>query len=262
MANEKATRTDIAWIDGWSRARNGLALRVLCVTEAGYRYDDVSVDELRSVPACNPNLYPRAATRCVGFTIDDLSRLDRLINPGELAAQLRRELANTRHAIFALEMEEGRIYIPAILLLRELWLWSAPAQELLLTPHSLDLHIGRRCVKDGKAFSSATTDFCPRSRGVTDKRRLAWLAQSEDARRSWRSVLTFANQGKLDVLLPRASLRGWAWGIDLAPGLLVNSIQAAYMTFDLPEPDLPIRIGSTQYVCPPQPPRTTGYLSF
>lgn len=255
-------RTDIAWLDGWSWSRNGLQLRAWCSTKAGLKREEVSPSEMVSASACDPHLYPHAETRSIGFKIEDLSRLDKLIRPGELARQLHPALAKTRHAIYVFETEGCRIYIPAVLLLRELWLWSAPAQKLLLTPHALDLYVGRRIVTDGQAFSSASSEFCPCNRGLTDKRRLAWISQSEDARRSWRSVLTFASQGELGVSLPKASLSGWAWGIDLAPGLLVNSIMSPYLTFDLPEPDLPIRIGRTVYQCPPQPQRLTGNLSF
>lgn len=262
MAIERVATTDIAWIDGWSWSNSGLVLRALCCAQSRCRFDEARASELSLASACDPRHYPRAATRCTGFQIDDLSRLDRLVDPGELAGLLRRDLVNTRHAIYRFQTNEGRIYIPAMLLLRELWLWSEPALNLLLTPHSLDLYVGRRCVDNGKAYSSVDKVFCSTGHGVKTQRRMAWLSQSEDARRSWRSVLTFAHQGKLDVLLPQASLRGWAWGIDLAPGLLVNRILSPYLTFDIPEPDLQIRIGPRLYRCPEQPPRQKGYLRF
>src|SRR5690606_12914496 len=103
----------------------------------------------------------------------------------------------------AVEQDGLRILIPALLLIRVLWLWSHRSTSVLLEPGSADAHIGR-AMEAGRIFADPVILSSNTTR--TELQRIAWIATREDARRSWSSVRTCAEIGRLSLELPDAVL--------------------------------------------------------
>lgn len=243
----------VGWVTGWTRARNGLQLRTL--TPRGFRWME-SLESpmlLMNKRAYEPSLAPYAQLQRnnVPFEIADLSRLSPLLDPSDLLQELAPAAKRSKHAIYTFEGEGRRIYFPAMLLIRELWLWSRTATKALMTPSSLDIYLSRiRHVGDVSECSASTrlASNPPSDRAI---RSLIWLSQAEDARRSWNSVLMSAHLGRLDISLPAATISGWAWGTQTKSGLLACELMSVKVRFALPYPESVILIGETRYTFPP-----------
>lgn len=203
----------------------------------------------------------RHPSSSIRIRIHDLSALAPLLEPGLVVSQVVPRARETRHALFVHLEDDQRVYLPAVLLLRLLWMWTDSATEALLTPNSLALCLQRHEV-NGRLTIEATGSLLALGRSDTSVRRLCWLAQSGDARASWSSVLTFAHEGKLDLRLPTASLDAWAWGVETTTGFLVAELSAAHLRFVLSQEDCDVRLGKVQVSCPPTPRRPPGLVSF
>jgi len=145
--------------------------------------------------------------------------------------------ASAQHTIFAHESEEGRIYFPAWLLIDRLWVWSARALRALFIPNSLDVLI--RSFSDEVLVSA---DLIPGPVTKIAETRIRWLVASQDARASWASVFTNAQEGRINLMLPEASMRGWAWGARVRGGLLACDLASIDINFDV-EDSRPVRVG-------------------
>lgn len=213
--------------------------------------------------AFEPSSMPfrRLPANSIRIRIHDLSALAPLLEPGVVVSEVLPRARNTRHALFVHIDEEHRVYVPAMLLLRLLWMWTDSTPEVLMTPNSLTLGL-QRGVVDGKLTVEAAGSFMSVGRSDTSLRRLCWLAQSSNARASWASVLTFAHEGKLGLRLPSASLDAWAWGVETQTGLLVAELSAPYLQFELSQEDCDVKLGRAQLRCPPAARRPTGLVSF
>lgn len=132
------------------------------------------------------------------------------------------------HSIYVHEEEDGRIYFPAWLLIDKLWIWSARALRALLTPNSLGLLI-QRCGDQVLVSSDLVTSVVP----MGAESRIRWLAASEDMHASWASVLMNAYEGRIDLCLPKASMRGWVWGARVRGGLLACELSSVELSADI-----------------------------
>lgn len=264
MVSNEDDQTPVGWIDGWEFAPDGLKLCVLRHVSGRWRKESVAPWSILNGRVFEPSIRKLAgnATSTVPFEVEDLSQLKRLLAPGELAKKLVPDALATKHSIFVVEMMGTVVYIPAMLLMRELWGWSSRAFELLMAANSIDMHVGVVSTNSQSREIGASIELASGQPSDTALRRVAWLAQCEDARRSWSSVVVQAHKGQLDLLLPRASLSGWAWGIRLAEGVLACELNSTWLQFDLPCPDVRVRVARTSYACPSQPNRRTGFTSF
>lgn len=253
-----------AWLNGWQRTSRGWALE--SVVRRG------AVWELQLLPASwllqssrlfEPSARPFARSRSKSFQlrIPDLTRLSPLLEPGRLLTALVPPARHTRQAVYAAANEEQQVYLPAALLLRELWMWNPGAMDALLTPNGLALYLAR--IDDAQGGRVEASGPLARAGGSdTGLRRLSWLAQCADAQASWSSVLTFAHTGTLRMRLPRASLEAWAWGIELPTGTLVAELSAVSLSFELPQEGCRVQLGRASHRCPPTPQRRPGLVSF
>lgn len=254
-----------AWLNGWQRSSRGWELESVVRQGAGW--------ETRLLPASwlvqnsrlfEPSARPFARSRSRSFQlrVSDLTRLSPLLEPGRLLTALVPPARRTRQAVYAVAGDgEQQVYVPATLLLRELWMWNPSAMDALLTPNSLAVYL--RHIDDAEGSRVEVSGPLARVGGSdTGLRRLSWLAQCADAQASWSSVLTFAHDGALRLRLPRASLEAWAWGIELPTGTLVAELSAVSLSFELPQEGCRVLLGSASHRCPPVPQRRPGMVSF
>jgi len=182
--------------------------------------------------------------------IQDLSRMSPLLNPRELLGPMLPGATVGGHAIYAADSEQGRIFIPALLLIESLWFLSPDAVRALLTPNSLDVFISiPRVVKDQRTIAVGS-EVIANPPSETVLRRLAWLAERADARFSWGSVLTNAYRNRLDLTLPKAELSGWVWGVRLPSGLLACELQSVDIRCSPSISLSRIRVGNTWHDFP------------
>jgi hypothetical protein len=259
-----AVENEVVWINGWKRCARGWALEVVARQVAGWetRLEPVeSLLPLRRLFEPSARAFKRLPSSSSRLCIPDLSRLSPLLEAGQLVAPFIPPARDTRHAVFVVPQGERCLYMPAALLLQELWLWTAGAMEVLLTPNSLALYL-RQFEASGRAHAEATGPLARVGDSDTSVRRLCWLAQCPDAQSSWSSVLTFAHQGALSLRLPRASIDAWAWGVEVDAGTLVTELSSVDLRFALPREDCQLLLGGAQRTCPMAPERKTGLVSF
>ncbi len=254
----------ISWINGWRRTHHGLRLETVVRHDHETALEQTGASLLLTRSQAFDNVcgtFSGAPWEVIRIEIDDLSRMLSLRRPpgGEFRRTVPRA-GSSRHVVFVAEGSSGTAYLPAALLIRELWLWSADALDALLTPASLELFLNRSC-EEGRP----TLDACgplARARGG-NLRRLSWLAQCQDARDSWASVLTYANAQVLNLRLPRASMVAWGVGVRLQRGILVSRLASARISFSLPREGLPIRVRGRVMRCPhPQERRSDPQPDF
>ena len=242
-----------AWVDGWVKTPVGWHLNVLRRRRETWAIEQVPAAQtlkLRTFEPATPGLNVLGSENR-RFTIADLSALSPLIEPRDLLGPMfPRAPVTGRHAIYAVETNAGRVYFPALLLIQRLWLWSDAALRAILTPNSLDVFLGvARATRSGIEVA-ADPQLISRTPTDAALQRIAWLVESSEARASWKSVLTNALRGRLDLLLPTASLSGWTWGVELSSGFLACELSSLDVKFDLPPASLRIRVGSTVHPLP------------
>lgn len=242
-----------AWVNRWVKTRGGWQLEVLQRKRGAWVTDFWPPERMlkvRMFEPTTPNM-KSLGTESRRFEIQDLSNLSSLVEPRELLGpMLPGALLTDRHVIYVAKIDSKLLYIPALLLIEQLWLSSREALRAILTPNSLDLHLGvPRPI--GNEFE-VTVDPRLTSRAPSDAalRRIAWLTQSACARASWSSVLTNAYQNRINTVLPRVSMSGWAWGIELSPGHLVCELLSVQLNIDLTEPLPVFRIGKVLHRYP------------
>lgn len=221
-----------AWISSWTWQGGDWHLRV-CKRRRGRWVSELQHPrELIRTRAFEPST---AGLKTRGgevrrFTIQDISSLSALLEPREvLGPMLGDGAASSQHAIYVHESEEGRLLFPAWLLINHLWVWSLGALRALFVPNSLDILIQHF---PNEVFVSP--DLAPGSVTKIAESRIRWLVASQDARASWASVLMNAYNGAIDLRLPRASMRGWAWGACVRAGLLACELASIDIGFELP----------------------------
>lgn len=258
----KETAPSIVWVDGWDALRPVARVRTL--------YDDGRTLRVRNEPlstvirrrAFEPSAAPfrGLSTRSVRIANLDLREVYPVqLKPSALPPAVARSVCSSRHDILLASQNGLRLLIPAILLVEAIWLWSAAAAAQVLVPGSVDLNVGRITESKEITVAKAIAGTHP---SATTLRRIAWLGQCEDARRSWSSVLTRAMNGRLSLDIPQVRLSGWAWSAETDDGLLVADFNGVTLDFDLPRPDAVLRIGAARTQVPSEPSPTTGFMSF
>ena len=243
----------VAWVNGWRRTDQGLRLEAVVQRGRDFSVERSTASLLLadSQAFSNPiSSISGTAQEIIRIEVDDLSRMLSLKRPP--GGLLHRALPQTRasnHVVFIAEGPAGTAYIPAALLIRELWLWSRDSLEALLTPGSLDLFLSGWSEHDNEEPHVGACGPFARARGP-NLRRLSWLAQCADARASWSSVLTFANAETLNLQLPNASFMAWGVGVQLQRGILISKLASPRVGFTLPVEGVPMRIGTRATRCP------------
>lgn len=214
--------------------------------------------------AYEPSITPlkHLPTANVRLEVENLSSLSVLLKPGNLIRKLVPHASRTRHAIFVVEQEENRVFIPAMLFIRALWLWSFDAGSALMTPNSVDLYVGRSKPQSGTGDFFASPVMASSQPSAMVIRRLMWLAQCADARLSWSNVLINAHLGELGLILPKAGFGAWAWGVQLEEGLLACELLSPQLSIQLPNENASMRVGGVVHACPPPPVRRKGIVRF
>lgn len=245
-----------AWIDRWVRTRRGWQLEVLRRKRGAWRVELMPAERVlktRLFEPTTPHLEV-LSTESRRFEIGNLAALSPLVEPRELLGPMMPGATLTdRHAIYVAETETGRVYLPALLLIERLWLWSNEALSAILMPNSLDVLIGQPLSTE--YGTEVTLDPRLTSRTPTDAalRRIAWLTQDRQARVSWGSVLTNAYGNRIDLELPSVGIRGWAWGVELPSGLLACELLSFELRCELRDPLPRFRIGRLLHTCPCEP---------
>lgn len=242
-----------AWVNGWNRTSGTWQLEAIRRARDGWIADRVPADRALMARAFEPSTpgLNVLGTENRRFEISNLSALSPLLEPRELLGRMLPGAPVTDdHAIYVAKTGDGRLYFPALLLIERLWLWSSAALRAILTPNSLDVFVGRVAETDDGAEIAVDPQLASRTPTELALHRIAWLALSSEARASWSSVLTSANNGRIDLRLPTARLSGWAWGAELASGFLACELSSLALEFDLPRAQLRIRIGSAVHQLP------------
>jgi hypothetical protein len=243
-----------AWIDRWAKTRHGWHLKALWRKRNSWVTDFLPVERVlngRLFEPTTPHL-ENLGTATRKFQIRNLSELSPLLESREiLGPMLPGATLTGDHSIYVAKTDIGSLYIPALLLIEKLWLWSSDALRAILIPNSLDLLLGTPGTTDHGTEVRLDSRLASRQPSDAALRRMAWLVQSPQARLSWGSVLTNAYENRIDLLLPAASLSGWAWGVELAAGYLVCEMLSPQVQFDLSGPVPKFRIGTVLHTCPP-----------
>jgi hypothetical protein len=253
FARAAAGAGNIAWMDSWVWESGAWQVSVLRKVGAEWRKFVMAPRQLlgaRAFEPSSPELRNLATENC-SFDIPDLSALSALIEPRELLGGMLPGAQSIRHAIYAVENHSQRIYIPAFLLIDRLWLWSAQALKTLFTPNSLEIYLGQPTQGKFGLEVMASPELASNSPSQDALQRIAWLSQSDDARRSWRSVLTNAFQSRMDCTLPSARLKGWLWAVRLPHGLLACELASVEFQVNLPVASMRVRVGTTTRTWPP-----------
>jgi hypothetical protein len=250
----------VLWVDGWAALRPKAQVRTLY-------WSDVGAEAVGEPLACVCKRRAFEPGAAVFASYSSSSLKVRHIPLGEMyPVSLSRVfpasfglLRNSTHVVFRADYRGHRLLIPAVLLIEALFLYSSAATRQITVPGSADLYVGHAMPSNEIAINRALVG---RIRNTTALRRLAWMAQCEDARRSWSSVLTYAHQGRLSLDPPEARLSGWAWVVQLPAGLLVAEFNGLTVDFNLPHPEATLRVGTSTVPIPPAPQPTKGFPSF
>jgi hypothetical protein len=258
-----AHSSPLGWVNGWQRSAGGWSFQGLVRRDRMWETHMLQPTEFgpkRRVFEPDSAAFAHLASRSFRVRIADLSLAAPLLHPDQLVAAHVSGARRTRHSIYTVEVEGRAVYLPALLLLQELWAWTDGAAEALLTPNSLAMSL-QRDEADGQLTVRVTGPLARLGSSDTTLRRLCWLAQCEDAAASWASVLTCAHQESLNLRLPRVNLDAWAWGVELPAGTLVAELSAVSLGFELPRKDCWVQIARTRTRCPDTPERRTGLVS-
>lgn len=233
-----------AWIDGWAWDEGRWALRVVKRQRGRWTLALQNPMELHKMRAFEPSTpgMKTLGTESRPFEIRDLSALAPLIEPREVLGPMLSGAASADHAVYALEFDATRLLFPAWLLIDHLWVWSAKALRALLVPNSLDVLMQGYAQKDGTRDVRVTADLASAPVTKVARSRITWLATSDNARESWGSILNNAYAGRLDAKFPKASIRGWLWGVEINAGLLACELSSVDISFDIPDA-MDIRVG-------------------
>lgn len=246
-----SARRPIAWVDGWTTVRGRNRLRLWCIEGGRLEAHKEGGGVLQVARAYEPSVMSQSlAGGNESFEIENLSRLERLIKPANLTTQLIPGMRCNDHAVTVVRTRRGAIYVPMLLWIQVLWLRSLAWTEQILRPQSLDMAVPPAERVNGKLVCRVSPEFLGMQPSEDRLRRVAWLATSEDARKSWNSVLSSAYDGRLDMKLPPVRVSGWAWGRRVGGGLAACELMSVGVEFSLPD-DVPIEVGAKRHPCPP-----------
>jgi hypothetical protein len=182
-------------------------------------------------------LSPRTTNRSVTTNLDDW----RPVTFDEYAFGVGRNAVNAQHGAWAFTDGQSRIVVPALALMRALFrphptllprLFRAQSLEDLC---SFDPTLAQPGVRLERIIANA-------SENLTLAKRLSWFACFPSARAAWASIHLHARAGRLDMLLPRASIklmihcapqgRGAYVHNSYVTGLTICSVQIQEAPFD------------------------------
>ncbi|MCA9180365.1 MAG: hypothetical protein KDA51_02910 [Planctomycetales bacterium] len=233
------------WADGIDSVGDGtLALASVFGRKRDYQRKHQAIDQLETGNAFSTEdgRFPAAETDNFPVGIEDLSRLERLLEPAEVVREAFRGISvSNRHAIYLLR-DPQPIFIPAMLLIQAL-LIRAGLGRWLFVPNSVDLMALPGSTADGAMEIFVGSEL--KKQQITDAalRTLAWLAHSSAAKRAWSGVLWHGRQGRIDLDLPPVSLDCWVAGIVTKSGLLVSELRAVEVDYRLNATTLDVRFG-------------------
>lgn len=160
---------------------------------------------------------------------------ERVIRPDRLLRKATGLMgAPGQHTLFALRSTDGPVWVPALLLLATVFARNARLSELLYHFGGIDAVVrpGARS-RDGSVDLHVGGAAPLPLMGNDELRILAWLALDKRARGSWDSVYQNAwGQGRLDWSPPDIALSAWAWGIEVAGGLLATQLRGVRLCID------------------------------
>lgn len=170
---------------------------------------------------------------------------ERLVAPGELIRQVLPGCpAGTQHAVYRMPGEPV-VYIPAFLLIRALFMGMSQLTKRLFTPNGVDL-LGHLADPTEERAIELVPDKRISGPNLTARivRTLTWLLSARDARRSFGSVLGYAREGRLDIVLPSCGLTGWIWGIELDAGILAFQLNGVDLRFPIRAEEILVHTGN------------------
>ena len=250
------TSSSPAWINCWVRTGRGWQLEVLWNKRGRWISDLWPAERTLKVRAFEPSTpnVKSLGTESRRFEIRNLADLSPLVEPRELLGPMLPGAAlSDRHAIYVAQTDTKPLYLPALLLIERLWLWSREALKAIFIPNSLDVLLGAPAATDDGIQVTIDPRLASRTPSDTALRAIAWLTQSPHARASWSSVLANAYSNRIDLVLPHASMSGWAWGLELPSGYLACELLSLQLNFELTEPLPQFRIGKVLHQCPQVP---------
>ncbi|MCA9181953.1 MAG: hypothetical protein KDA51_10890, partial [Planctomycetales bacterium] len=140
-AGPRTERYVRCWADGIERQGDGtLVLATIFGRKRDYQREHQSIELLETGNAFSTDdgRFPAAETDNFPVRIEDVSRLERLLEPAEVVREAFRGISiSDRHAIYYLR-DPQPIFIPAILLIQAL-LIRAGLGRWLFVPNSIDL---------------------------------------------------------------------------------------------------------------------------
>lgn len=250
----------VLWVDGWAALRPKALVRTLYWRDGAVEAVGEPLACVRKRRAFEPGAAVFASYSSRSLKVQHLPLGE--LYPVSLSRVFPVALGTLRksaHVVFRADHDGNRLLIPAVLLIEALFLYSSAATRQITVPGSADLYVGHAMPSNEIAINRAMVG---RTRNTTALRRFAWMAQCEDARRSWSSVLTYAHQGHLSLDPPEARLSGWAWVVELPAGLLVADFNGLTVDYNLPYPDATLRVGTSTVPIPPAPQPSKGLPSF
>lgn len=254
------SQRSVLWVDGWAATRPKALVRTMYWAEGSVETVNEPLASVRKRRAFEPSAAPFASYNSRSLKVRHLAlcTLYPVSLPRVFPASFG-TLRNSGHVVFRADHRGHRLLIPAVLLIEALFLYSSPATRQITVPGSADLYVGHVAPSNQIAVNRA---LIGRTRNTTALRRLAWMAQCDDARRSWSSVLTHAHQGRLSLDPPEARISGFAWVVELPTGLLVADFNGLTVDFNLPHPEATLRVGASTVPIPPPVQPTKGFPSF
>ena len=258
---DRTTNIDsvLIWLDGVARDKTG---RFVLSTLQRVGRDIVSgTVTYPAVPSevinTNAPWLSRTSTFAQSLVCRDLRAAERLLYPAEVFQRFSHGIQiSENHEIYKIDGTVP-IYIPAILLIRELFAGSRLLNEHLLLPGAVD-RLGVAHVEGEVIVVHAS----PVIRAVDMTARLAqllaWLLTNREAKLAHASILSAARCGKIAIDRPELSITGWARGIDLDPGLLAVQLHAVDIRLPLRQKEIIVHVGKTtrHYRCYAPPVRS------
>lgn len=234
----------LVWLDGFNRDKRG-HYRLDAIHKYGRRlvreafaFSDVPGE----VIGTNAPWLHRVNTCVESLVCYDLQEADAVLYPKELFECFTSDIEiSNNHAIYKIDGAVS-IYIPAILLIRHLFMGNRLLDQCLLLPGGID-RLGAAHV-DGDAIIIYTSPMV-RVTDVTARvaRILAWLMTNHDARLAHASILSAARSGQIALECPPLSIEGWAHGIDLDPGLLAFQLHSVDIRLPLSQQEIVVHVG-------------------
>lgn len=254
----------LIWLDCFKRDSGG-DWRVSGIMDdpSGYTKESLSVSSIPSeIIQINSRSYRSHTIRTTlhPFSWFDLTKSDRLLYPLDVLQKFSPGVPlSDSHAIYKIG-DEYPVYVPAFLLIRALFMGSSLLDRFLLVPNAPEM-LGialKSCdevyVKTSR--SVRTVDLCARLSRV-----LTWMLTKDDASKAHASILNYAREGRIDIDIPKVSMSGWAYGIDIGVGLLATEISALDIHYPLPLTRITVQVKNKIKSFPSyEPPVRTSWL--